>query len=68
MDLVEAAGRLGEEHPEIVELDLNPVVCTPSAPVCVDVKVRAPHARDRAENRTSFGPGPGTGVSGTAEA
>ncbi len=42
VDLVEAAGRLGEEHPEIVEMDLNPVVCTPSGPVCVDVKVRAP--------------------------
>jgi len=42
VDLVEAAGRLGDEHPELVELDLNPVVCTPSGPVCVDVKVRAP--------------------------
>jgi acyl-CoA synthetase (NDP forming) len=40
VDLVQAIGRLAEEHPDIAELDLNPVVCTTSGPVCVDVKVR----------------------------
>jgi acyl-CoA synthetase (NDP forming)/GNAT superfamily N-acetyltransferase len=39
--LVESIGRLAEQHPGVVELDLNPVVCTTSGPVCVDVKVRA---------------------------
>jgi acyl-CoA synthetase (NDP forming)/GNAT superfamily N-acetyltransferase len=42
VDLVETVGRLGEQHPEVTELDLNPVVCTPGGPVCVDVKVRVP--------------------------
>jgi acyl-CoA synthetase (NDP forming)/RimJ/RimL family protein N-acetyltransferase len=40
VDLVEAVGRLGSDHPEILGMDLNPVVCTTSGPVCVDVKVR----------------------------
>jgi acyl-CoA synthetase (NDP forming) len=42
VDLVERVGRLAAEHPEVAELDLNPVVCTPTGPVCVDVKVRVP--------------------------
>lgn len=42
VDLVETVGRLGAQHPEVAELDLNPVVCTPGGPVCVDVKVRVP--------------------------
>ena len=42
VDLVESVGRLAAEHPEVAELDLNPVVCTPTGPVCVDVKVRVP--------------------------
>jgi acyl-CoA synthetase (NDP forming) len=44
VDLVETVGRLGAEHPEVAELDLNPVVCTPGGPVCVDVKVRVPRS------------------------
>ena len=68
VDLVEAAGRLGAQHPEIVELDLNPVVCTPSGPVCVDVKVRAPHARDGAEDPMSPGAGPVTLLGDTTDA
>ncbi len=40
LDLVEAVGRLGAERPDLVELDLNPVVCTADGPVCVDVKAR----------------------------
>ena len=35
-----ALGSLATEVPEVAELDLNPVMCTPDRPVLVDVKVR----------------------------
>ena len=35
-----ALGSLAVEVPEVAELDLNPVMCTPDGPVLVDVKVR----------------------------
>lgn len=44
VELVETVGRLAAEHPEVAELDLNPVVCAPGGPVCVDVKVRVPRS------------------------
>ena len=40
LDLVDTVGRRGLTRPDIVELDLNPVICTADGPVCVDVKVR----------------------------
>jgi acyl-CoA synthetase (NDP forming) len=55
VDLVETVGQLADRHPEVVELDLNPVVCTPSGPVCVDVKVRMterPDYQEGADRRT----------------
>jgi acyl-CoA synthetase (NDP forming) len=40
VDLVMAVGRLTLERPDLVELDLNPVVVTEDGPVCVDAKIR----------------------------
>jgi len=41
VQLVVRLGRLVLDHPEIEEMDLNPVIVTPEGPVCVDAKVRA---------------------------
>ena len=38
--MVVALGELAPDVPEIAELDLNPVMCTPAGTVLVDVKVR----------------------------
>ena len=38
--MVVALGELALDVPEIAELDLNPVMCTPTGTVLVDVKVR----------------------------
>ena len=38
--LVVAVGELAVDVPDLAELDLNPVVVTPSGPVLVDVKAR----------------------------
>jgi hypothetical protein len=40
VEQVVALGRLALERPDLLELDLNPVVVTPSGPRCVDAKVR----------------------------
>jgi acyl-CoA synthetase (NDP forming)/GNAT superfamily N-acetyltransferase len=40
VDLVESVCRLAVERPDVLELDLNPVLCTERGPVCVDVKAR----------------------------
>ena len=40
IDAVEAVARLDIEQPDVAELDLNPIVCTPTGPICVDVKIR----------------------------
>jgi acetyl coenzyme A synthetase (ADP forming)-like protein len=39
-DLVVRVGRLADELPEVAEMDLNPVIVSPSGVVAVDVKVR----------------------------
>ena len=39
-EMVVALGELALDVPEIAELDLNPVMCTPAGTVLVDVKVR----------------------------
>jgi len=40
VSLVTRVADLATERPDLAELDLNPVVCTPTGPVAVDVKVR----------------------------
>jgi hypothetical protein len=39
-DLLHRLGRLGEDHPAVAELDLNPVIAQPAGCVVVDVRVR----------------------------
>lgn len=38
--LVQAVGQLALDVPELVEMDLNPVIVTPTGASCVDVKIR----------------------------
>ena len=40
MDLVGRLARLGEDHPEVAELDLNPVLALAEGYVVVDARVR----------------------------
>jgi acyl-CoA synthetase (NDP forming) len=42
--LVLRVGLLAERHPEVAELDLNPVIVTPTGAVAVDVKLRLAEA------------------------
>jgi acetate---CoA ligase (ADP-forming) len=42
-DLVHRLARLGEDHPAIAELDLNPVMALPDRCVAVDARVRVRH-------------------------
>jgi acetyl coenzyme A synthetase (ADP forming)-like protein len=42
-DLVLRLGRLGEELPEVAELDLNPVLAGPDGCVAVDARIRIEH-------------------------
>ncbi|MBV8297237.1 MAG: acetate--CoA ligase family protein, partial [Acidimicrobiia bacterium] len=39
-DLVLRVGRLADDRPEVAEMDLNPVIVSPSGVIAVDVKVR----------------------------
>ena len=39
-DVLLRVGAMVEEHPEIVELDLNPLIATPEGAVIVDARVR----------------------------
>jgi acyl-CoA synthetase (NDP forming) len=39
-DLVHRLARLGEEHPAVAELDLNPVLALPDRCVAVDARIR----------------------------
>jgi acyl-CoA synthetase (NDP forming) len=39
-DLLHRLSRLGESHPEVAELDLNPVIAGPDGCVVVDARVR----------------------------
>lgn len=39
-DLLQRVGRLAADHPEVVELDLNPVLVRPEGVLAVDVKLR----------------------------
>ncbi len=50
VDLVHRLSRLGEDVPEVAELDLNPVLALPTGCVAVDARVRI--ARPRVHVRT----------------
>ncbi|MBV8161951.1 MAG: GNAT family N-acetyltransferase [Acidimicrobiia bacterium] len=39
-DLILRVGKLADDRPEVAEMDLNPVVVSPSGAVAVDVKIR----------------------------
>jgi acyl-CoA synthetase (NDP forming)/GNAT superfamily N-acetyltransferase len=43
VDVIVALGRLATDVPEIVEVDLNPVVATPDGVALVDTKIRLDH-------------------------
>lgn len=45
-DIVVRVGRLADDIPEIVEMDCNPVIASPSGAVVVDVKVRVAPVSD----------------------
>ena len=46
-DLLVRVGRLAEDIPEIAEMDLNPVIVSPTGVVAVDAKLRlAPNSDD----------------------
>jgi acyl-CoA synthetase (NDP forming) len=49
-DLLHRLARLGEDLPELAELDLNPVIAGPDACVAVDARIRV--ARPEARTRT----------------
>jgi acyl-CoA synthetase (NDP forming) len=48
-DLLHRLSRLAEAHPEVVELDLNPVMGLPEGAVAVDARVRVARAHGRAD-------------------
>ena len=43
VDLIVALGRLATDVPEVIEVDLNPVVATPGGVALVDTKIRLDH-------------------------
>lgn len=45
--LMEKLARLGQEVPEVCEVDFNPVIATPQGIHCVDVKIRVEPADER---------------------
>ena len=40
MDILRRLSKLGEDFPEVVELDLNPVIAGPDGCVAVDARIR----------------------------
>ena len=51
-DLVLRLARLGDEHPAIAELDLNPVLALPDGCVAVDARVRVTRPEQRLRTKT----------------
>jgi hypothetical protein len=39
-DLIARVGAIADAHPELAELDLNPVIATPSGAIAVDCRAR----------------------------
>src|SRR3954466_10745804 len=56
VDLLHRVGRLAYDHPEIAELDLNPVVASASGCVAVDARVRI-EAREHRTRLKGWWPG-----------
>ncbi len=52
IDLVHRLAQLAEDHPELVELDLNPVLASESGCVAVDARVRVRKASGRQQPKT----------------
>jgi acyl-CoA synthetase (NDP forming) len=52
IDLVHRLAQLAEDHPELVELDLNPVIASESGCVAVDARVRVRKASGRQQPKT----------------
>ena len=52
IDLVHRLAQLAEDHPELVELDLNPVLASESGCVAVDARVRVRKASGRRQPKT----------------
>jgi acyl-CoA synthetase (NDP forming) len=52
VDLLHRLSALGEDFPEVAELDLNPVVAGPDGCVAVDARVRVRVAETRARTKT----------------
>ena len=52
VELVHRLAALAEENPEVVELDLNPVVGLPSGCLALDARVRLRRVAPRAERKT----------------
>lgn len=50
--LLQRLGRLAEDLPEVVELDLNPIIVGPNGAVVVDVKLRLSEPGDEPESYT----------------
>jgi acetyl coenzyme A synthetase (ADP forming)-like protein len=46
-DVIVRAGALAAGHPEVVELDLNPVIASPTGALVVDARVRVERPADR---------------------
>ena len=51
-DLIHRLSRLGEDLPEVAELDLNPVIAGPDGCVVVDARVRVEHPQKVARTKT----------------
>ena len=52
VDVIHRLGRLAENHPEVAELDLNPVIASPDGCVAVDARVRLCKPRRRSGSKT----------------
>jgi acyl-CoA synthetase (NDP forming) len=52
VDLVQRLARLGEDFPQIAELDLNPVLALPDRCVAVDARIRLSHPAAAARTKT----------------
>jgi acyl-CoA synthetase (NDP forming) len=47
VELVRAVAELALDRPDLLELDLNPVIVTGTGPLCVDAKIRVRAAKER---------------------
>jgi len=52
VDLLLRLSQLAADHPEVAELDLNPVLALPDGAVAVDVRLRVAHSERAARTKT----------------